>query len=550
MMADRNSTAAAVSPRQLKKMFHDGGELALLDVREQGIFARGHLLFAVCLPLSHLELRVAELVPRRATRIVLCDDGEGLVERAAERLAGFGYSNLARLAGGVAGWREAGFELFSGINVPSKAFGEFVEHHYATPSVSAEQLKGMLERGENLVVLDSRPLEEFRVMNIPGAVDVPGAELVYRAAELAPSADTLVVVNCAGRTRSIIGAQSLINAGLPNPVVALRNGTMGWHLAGYPLEHGSERRAPKVSAAGLARAREAAGRVAARFGVRKIDHATLARWQAQSAETTVYLLDVRNPEEFQAGHLPRSRHAPGGQLVQATDHYIATRGARVVLVDDCGVRATITASWLIQLGWEEVFVLRDALAGVELTGGNAPPAVLGLEAGEAGKTGVEEIEARQLSAALGEPGWLVVDLATSRRHADGHIPGAWWAVRSRLEHNLAKTPPCRTLVLTSSDGLLARLAVADARAVLGPSGPAIKVLAGGTEAWQAAGLPLAEGLERAAEEVIDLFQRPYDRFGGERDQEAAMREYLNWELDLVEQIARDGDARFRKFPAP
>ena len=67
---------------------------------------------------------------------------------------------------------------------------------------------------------------------------MPGAELVLRVRDIAPSPDTTIVVNCAGRTRSIIGAQSLINAGIPNKVVALRNGTMGWHLAGFTCDKG------------------------------------------------------------------------------------------------------------------------------------------------------------------------------------------------------------------------------------------------------------------------------------------------------------------------
>src|ERR671928_964149 len=92
------------------------------------------------------------------------------------------------------------------------------------------------------MLMDSRPFDEYQRVSIPTAVNVPGAELVLRVRDMAPKPDTLVVVNCAGRTRSIIGAQSLINAGLPNPVVALRNGTMGWTLAGFTPDHGQEDR--------------------------------------------------------------------------------------------------------------------------------------------------------------------------------------------------------------------------------------------------------------------------------------------------------------------
>src|SRR5262245_62143210 len=222
-----------VSPHDVKAMLADGGELALVDVREELIFSQRHLLWASSIPLSRLELDFARLIPRRSTRIVLCDDDDGLALSAWRILTAAGYSNVAALAGGVSAWAAQGCALFSGVNVTSKAFGEFVEHQNATPSISADELHALIGAGTDMVVLDARPFDEYQRVSIPTAVNVPGAELVLRIRDLAPSPDTLVVVNCAGRTRSIIGAQSLINAGVPNRVVALRNGTMGFIIAGF-----------------------------------------------------------------------------------------------------------------------------------------------------------------------------------------------------------------------------------------------------------------------------------------------------------------------------
>ena len=238
---------ATISPAQLRGMFGDGGELALVDVREELVFSQNHLLLARSVPLSRFELKFAALVPRRATRIVLCDDNDGLAERAAAILLRNGYTDVGILAGGIDAWAAAGFELFSGVNVPSKAFGEYIEHANGTPNIAAAELEKLIREGADLVVLDSRPFDEYERVSIPTATNVPGAELVLRAREIAPSPNTLVVVNCAGRTRSIIGAQSLINAGLPNKIVALRNGTMGWSLAGFTCDKGKSRRAPDVS---------------------------------------------------------------------------------------------------------------------------------------------------------------------------------------------------------------------------------------------------------------------------------------------------------------
>jgi rhodanese-related sulfurtransferase len=361
-MADR------IAPAALKSRIARGGEIAPLDVRDDARFAAGHILMARSTPLPQLGAWVHAILPRRSVPIVLIDDGDGIVEQAATRLAAWGYGDIAILNGGMRAWRDAGFEVFSGVNVPSKAFGEYIEHRFHTPSISAEELKTKQEAGEDLVILDSRPWAEYQRMAIPGGVDVPGAELAYRVHDAAPSAKTLVVVNCAGRTRSIIGAQSLINAGVPNRVVALRNGTMGWELAGFQVERGADRRAPDVSAPGLARAREAVSRVAARFGVETIDRAALEHFRREADTRSLYLFDVRHPEEYEAGHLPGSLSAPGGQLVQATDRYVGALRARIVLIDDTGVRATMTASWLRQMGWDDVFVLGSWLDGALETG--------------------------------------------------------------------------------------------------------------------------------------------------------------------------------------
>jgi rhodanese-related sulfurtransferase len=514
--------------RALKAMLADGRELALIDVREELVFSQNHLLFARSVPLSRLELRFARLVPRRTTRIVLCDDADGMAERAAGILARAGYTDVAVLDGGVAAWAAAGFELFSGVNVPSKAFGEFVEHASATPSITADELDRLIRAGTDMVVLDSRPFDEYQRVSIPTAVNVPGAELALRIHDLAPSPQTLVVVNCAGRTRSIIGAQSLINAGLPNKVVALRNGTMGWTLAGLACESGKARRAPGLSSDGLARAKSAAARVADRFGITRIDRGTLERWRADG-ERTLYLLDVRDPGEYEAGHIAGAVSAPGGQLVQATDQYVGTLGARIVLVDDAEVRAVMTASWLRQMGWSEVAVLVEP--GAE-TGRPGAPVLGSATAPEL------RIDGDGLAALIARDQATVVDLSLSRDYLRAHIPGAWFAIRSRLAHAFAKIPLRGTLVLTSEDGVLAGLATSEAQALVATP---VRALDGGNATWLAAGHALTADDPRMADDAIDTWLKPYER---SKDTNKAMQEYLSWEVDLLARIERDGSARF------
>jgi rhodanese-related sulfurtransferase len=339
-------------------------EIALLDVREEDVFAQAHPLFAANLPLNRIALEARTRIPRLDTAVVVYDDGEGLAEPAQQALQKLGYTQVTQLGGGLKAWRAAGGEVFKDVNVPSKAFGELVESQRHTPSLSAPEVQDLLHRKANVVVLDARRFDEYHTMAIPGGISVPGSELVLRVAALAPDPSTRVIVNCAGRTRSIIGTQSLVNAGIPNPVCALRNGTIGWKLAGQTLEIGANRRFAPVTDEQQRDAARRARQVADRAVVQRASRADLTRFQADRQRTT-YCFDVRTPEEFATGHLSGFASAPGGQLVQETDMAMPVRGARVVLIDQDGVRANMSASWLAQMAWD-VWVL-DGVAPADFT---------------------------------------------------------------------------------------------------------------------------------------------------------------------------------------
>ncbi|KVP37177.1 rhodanese-related sulfurtransferase [Burkholderia ubonensis] len=534
--ADSHQRFAAASYQDVRTCLLAGDEIALIDVREEDPYAQGHPLWAANFPLSKLELDAWTRIPRRDTPIVVYGDaaGEDLAPRAAARLAQLGYSDVRLLDGGLAGWRAAGGELFIDVNVPSKSFGEWVEAERHTPSLSAQEVQALIDARADVVIVDARRFDEYRTMNIPTSTSVPGAELVLRVRALAPDPATRVIVNCAGRTRSIIGTQSLINAGLPNPVAALRNGTIGWTLAGQALEHGAARRFPdEIDATLRADARRAARKVAERAGVPRIALADVAALAEPGR--TLYRFDVRTPEEYEAGHLPGFASAPGGQLVQETDHHAPVRGARIVLADDDGVRADMTASWLAQMGWD----VRVVEAGAQAFGETGQP-----PRDVPAAPGVAEVSPATLA------GWLreaapdeiaIVDVTASANYVKRHIPGAWFAVRAQLRDALAAIPAARRYVFTCGSSLLARFAAADARALL-PASAQIVVLAGGTAAWIDAGLPVEAGDTRLASPRIDRYRRPYE---GTDNAAAAMQAYLDWEFGLVEQLKRDGTHHFR-----
>ncbi len=514
----------------VRRLLREGQEIALLDLREEGPFASGHPLFAVNLPLGRIEERIGRLVPRRDAPLVIYDDGEKRVARALPLLARLGYNSVSVLEGGLEGWRRSGGEIFIDVNVPSKAFGELVEHVRRTPSLSAAELHSRIQAGDDLVVLDARTFNEYRVMSIPRGRSVPGAELALRVRDVAPSPKTTVIVNCAGRTRSIIGTQSLVNAGIPNPVFALRNGTIGWTLAGLDLVHGADARAGDASPENAAEARAAAASLAERAGVRVVTPAELPVLEAD-ASRSVYKLDVRSPEEYLAGHLEGFRSAPGGQLVQATDESIGVRHATIVLTDDDGVRARMTGHWLRQLGWREVYVLDD-WTGLARAAGPEPLSLA------APLPDVEEIAPADL-AALAAGGALIIDLATSPQHRKGHIPGAVFAIRSDIASH-PRLDQVTDIVLTSPDAVAARLAAPE---IAVATKARLRVLSGGTQAWIATGLPVEDGLNSvtALSVADDVYKRPYE---GTDNAVEAMQAYLDWEFGLIEQLERDGTHGF------
>ena len=543
------SAPAEWTHAQVRQALLADQEIALLDVREEDPFAQGHPLFAANLPLGRIELDAWRRIPRLDTTVVVYDNGEGLVPRAIQTLRELGYTQVHALHGGLQGWRDAGGELFIDVNVPSKSFGELVEAQRHTPSLSAQEVKALIDAQADMVVLDMRRFDEYQTMSIHTGVSVPGAEVVLRAATLAPNPATRIVINCAGRTRSIIGTQSLVNAGLPNPIAALRNGTIGWTLAGQTLDHGANRRPPAVAEPERLQAAQRARRVADAAGVKRARVADLARF-ASEAQRTTYQLDVRTSEEYAGAHLPGFANAPGGQLVQETDHTVPVRGARIVLVDDDGVRANMSASWLAQMHWD-VWVLDVAdspqalpsAARQQFTEVGVPAAKL-----PAPHAGVATVSPAELARWLHigtelaqEPAsdTVVINLTTSANHVKAHIPGAWFALRPQLAQALQHMPQAKRYVLTCGNSSLAEYAVDELKKLAVGE---VYLLQGGNQAWQAAGLPTEAGEGHLASPRIDRYRRPYEGTDAPRQ---AMQAYLDWEYGLVAQLARDGTHGFQ-----
>jgi rhodanese-related sulfurtransferase len=523
-----------ISAATLAQQLDTQAPLALIDVREHGEYNLAHIPGASSLPRRQLEARIGRLVPFRGVELVVCDDTGRRAALAARTLERMGYARVAVLQGGVNRWASQDRPTEWGMNVPSKDFGEKVEVQHHVPTIDADELARRQARGDALLIVDTRTPEEYRRFCIPGGRSAPGGELALRIHDLVRERpEATVVVNCAGRTRSIIGARVLQRMQLPN-VVSLRNGTSGWLLAGLELERGADRaELPNISNEGRAAAEAFAARVAAEDGVRMLTVGELQKVMARAASETVYLIDVRTREEFVAGHVPGFWWMPGGQAVQRADDTVAVRGGTIVFCCDGTVRASVTASWYRQMGFGEVYAVAGgttawAAAGLPLARGEDEP-VEPLVAEALAR--VRTIPAAELASRLASarpP--VVLHVEPSDRFAAGHVPGARWLSRSWLELRIAEVAADTgaPIVVTDDDGHDAVLAAAT---LLELGYADVATLAGGTTAWREGGRPLERGLTGVLRPPDDVVPA-----GPERSY-ADMINYLRWEEKLGHKYA-------------
>lgn len=499
-------------------LVHD--EYAIIDVRNVLDFEEGHLFHASSVPLDRLESELAALVPNRHVPVIVIDDGEGAAHVALQRMQRYGFSKVVTLDGGLPAWRAAELPVYSGMNVPSKALGAAVRGHHRLPTVSVDDLSDMMRSGSNVIVVDCRTTREFGMRAIPGSISCPGESLPVALAHLAPDPDTLVVVTCAGRTRSVLTTQSLVDVGYGGRVASLEGGTMAWSLAGFDLVPGVKH-ATHDAEGDLDSLSRGAAMLLAQYRIPCIDPDELSLWMSATASTTI-ALDVRSPAAFRRGHLRGSRSAPGTQLLLAVDQYVAVHGSRVVLIDDAHVlRATIAARWLRAMAID-AYVLEGGISDVDLVGGDAPISRLGHPA--AGSVAPSDV------VEMIRDGWSVIDISLSDRFRGGHVPGARWIPRGEIATSNDGSPG---YIIVGDDPHLAALAADE---LSEDAGVPTATLRGGMPAWRAEGFAVEVGGAGDPRDARDVWIRPSDTI---HNTSSAMEAYLRWGDDLLARIESD-----------
>ena len=525
--------ADIITAKDLSALLQGKSKFALIDVREPGEYNSSHISDSSLISRKELEFRMDVSAPVKGEKIIVCDDDGRRATLAAGTLERMGFTNVLVLDRGVNQWSTEGFPTEWGSNVISKDFGERMEVEHHVPEIEATELHERIERGDKLVILDTRTPEEYQRFCIPGGRSVPGGELALRVTDITKDLDpdTTVIVNCAGRTRSVIGTRVLQRMGLTN-IFGLKNGTSGWLLAGYDLETGGDRLdLPEPSTEGLAAAETYAARLAEEDGVRYLDVAAVQTMLDERNQKTCYFVDVRTTEEYTNGHIPGFRWFPGGQVVQRSDDVLVVKNCPVVFSCDGHARATFIASWYRQFGFEEVYAVNGgttawADSGRQLETGTESASPNGLDAA---RSQVKLVSPQELDA---NKTASIINVENSQDFSSGHVPGARWVPRGSLELQISDIAADKSasITVTCNNGQNAALAGATLK---GLGYQDVSVLEGGMAAWRQAGLGVEQGLSGVMRAPTDVVVSGPDR------NFADMMNYLRWETALGEKYAAD-----------
>lgn len=485
-----------VLSEDLEELLQSRKIFTLIDVRERNEYESGQILGATHVARSLLESRMPVLVPMKNTKIILYSNNNERSLFAAKTLEGYEYSNIFYLDGGLNSWK-AEHPVVEGTHVIGKVFGEIVgDVRKMMTKISPKELKSWMQNNDNYIVIEVRPSEEVtKTGSIPGAINIPGVELATKITDYVEDGRK-IVTTCAGHTRGYISSATLNLMGVEQ-VYDLECGTLGWQLAGFDLVKEIPQ-GPQPSMKSKKASDAFAENLVKTQDISLIKAKGLQGLLNNQGDTPTYLLDVRSLEEYELiGHIPRSISIPGGQAIQNSDDIVAVHGANIVFICDNGTRSTITAYWYKEMGYPNVYVLEGGLndwtlQGKKLERGRSQISPLGFQEAI---DGVVETDPFTLKIMLDKhPELIMIDVGDSRSFKSGHIPGAHWVPRGRLEQRISQFVSSKEnlLVITCTDGLNSIFAAATLKEL---GYKRVSILSGGKNAWKNNNFSMEDGID-------------------------------------------------------
>ncbi|MCX5820265.1 MAG: rhodanese-like domain-containing protein [Deltaproteobacteria bacterium] len=192
------------------------------------------------------------------------------------------------------------------------------------------ELRQMLQRGEDIVLIDAMSRLECMDHSIPGSLCVADEEFAARAPKLFPDKKRHLVFYCESNRcyRSRETAAIALQQGYTR-VSVLRGGIPAWKEAGFDTV--SQERIPRVPAESI-----------------KPDR--LARWLLEKRD--LLILDIRREERFREGHLPGAINIPLYRLHERYSEIPLNRP--VLVVDDRGLSSFLASCYLVRKGVSDV----------------------------------------------------------------------------------------------------------------------------------------------------------------------------------------------------
>jgi rhodanese-related sulfurtransferase len=528
----------SITPEEVQQTIDSDEQVAVIDIREPLDYSFGHIKEGTPVPRRLLESRLLEVVPNKEIPVILCDQSGDRAPIDANWLCTLGYQDVSYIEGGIDAWMSAGLdtvEMQEGVystafNRLSKEFGEQVQVERNVEQIHPDELKELLDdEDEDLLIADVRTPEEHCDMTIPGAVNLQSVDLCLYLNQLRNESQT-AVVHCAGRTRSIIGTASLEKLGFEN-VYELKNGTMGWDLAGYELEKEASRSISKKDLNEVYNP-EIESKAESLLTENDIPMISLDEFQdiRDADDRVVYSIDVRTKKEYGEGHIPHTLSIPGGQAIQTADEHIAVRNGTIVFISENHVRSSIVAYWFSEMGFDRVTVFKKGIkawrdAGLPIkTGQNQEPLAEEAEVEEM----VKYASAATVSDIIDLNASKIINVGASMDFKSGHLPGAKWVPRYNLEMWLNNNDIDRDtpIVLTSKQGYIAMYTAAAIQHELNYEN--VHVLKGGTIRWEESGRPLEQSTDGLEFDPRDEIPLPYQQG------DWAKQAYLDWEEELGE----------------
>ncbi|MBL6595952.1 MAG: hypothetical protein ISP43_03865 [Candidatus Puniceispirillum sp.] len=331
-------------------LYEAGNPFALIDCRERRDYVAGHWFGSTNIPLSLFSQRLRFLFKAPDFPVHFLDWQDAESAEAIHQLTAFGFTDITCHKTEKPAEMRRGF--VKGEYVWSKAFGEVVAHEIDLPEVTPQQY---LADYQDAQLFDVRPTAEYQDFTLPNSYSLPNSLLLANISAL-KSTGKISLLHCAGRTRSIIGAFTLMASGYDGPFAVFRGGTQAWQLDGYEREHNANRL--------FAADHEATDAVAG----------FLRRWQIPSARVSAdaiaayadtkqsgLLFDVSDDAATGQPLAHGIIKISGTNLIQQTDRSIARYHVPVTLFDQgSGSRAAFAAFWLRAMGFFVSIVYLDA----------------------------------------------------------------------------------------------------------------------------------------------------------------------------------------------